>query len=143
MKRIFIGSLMLVFFAGFYSVCFGQQTEDNVLATWNNGSSDYETLCTTQNGNLVYKRSNNKNSADFYVRETMATGDVISIETSTDDDTGDITITVSTRNAIFREHHAGGEKNERQTSKAQWFFPKSEKAKADTVFQKLKSLTRR
>ena len=122
-----------------------QKTDDEVLASWSSPIHDYETLYKTKDGNLIllYKKTAGESDAGFWRRETLALSAVSSISMKVNDDLAAIFIRIYTQeNAILRENATDeGGKDKIHTSRTLLVFPKSEKAKADSLLEKLKSLT--
>jgi hypothetical protein len=120
-----------------------QKTNDEVLASWSAPFHDYETLYKRKDGNLILLYKKAANESDFYRRETLALSAVSSISMKVNDDVRAVFIRIYTQeNAILRESPTDdGGKDKTHTSRTILIFPTSEKAKADSLLEKLKSLT--
>jgi hypothetical protein len=120
-----------------------QKTDDEVLASWSAPFHDYETLYKTKDGNLLLLYKKTASESDFYRRETLSLSAVSSISMKVNDDVGAIFIRIYTQeNAILRENATDeGGKDKIHTSRTILVFPTSEKAKAHSLLEKLKSLT--
>jgi len=145
-NRLVVSLVYLVTICCFAKAYPQQKVDDEVLATWSPGSHFYEKLSTTKDGLLIYKSASSTDDPDFYKRETVPLRAIQSIKLGNDESALDgeveFFIKVSTEEgAILRERHVGASRTTRHTSEASWLFPLQDKATAEAVFKKLKSLT--
>src|ERR1019366_3669269 len=99
-KRHFYYSIDGIFFLVLFCCStntHAQNAGDEVLATWNPMSHDYQSLYKTRGNYLIYKRSDSESDADFYVRQTVLLSDITSITREESDYGNDFVFKVETK----------------------------------------------
>lgn len=135
-----IAAATSVYFVG---GAFAQNSSDEILYTIMDDAGSPETLYKSNDGKLIFRRnsiavSDDRSDSNFYLRETWLIKDMRSVSIDETFSYGnDIFITVETRPAAVLREHLSTVSN---VTGVTLQFPKSEKATANGIFRKLKSL---